>query len=215
LYSFSKKIFCFSPRDPVHLDFTMAIYSAVPPPPELGGNEGNSSQAHNTDENGLQQQQQQEQHNATNTSSAAYNTSMPSLPTNSNGGVDIEAWTIEALQSLNVSPVARGTGAQLSIPLDETDAKIKKASVSIYDPRRAGCGGGITPPPRPSSRRDSLRRREALLKGNEGSRQRRRWENGKPLPPLPPSLRSPIFYFYLFIFFRPPNTQEEGGRKVK
>ena len=27
-------------------------------------------------------------------------------------------------------------------------------------------------------RRDSLERREALLKGKEGSRQRRRWENG-------------------------------------
>ena len=27
-------------------------------------------------------------------------------------------------------------------------------------------------------RRDSLERREALLKGREGSRQRRRWENG-------------------------------------
>ena len=27
-------------------------------------------------------------------------------------------------------------------------------------------------------RRDSMDRREALLKGKEGSRQRRRWENG-------------------------------------
>lgn len=31
---------------------------------------------------------------------------------------------------------------------------------------------------RKSSQRDSMRRRDALLKGKEGSRQRRRWENG-------------------------------------
>jgi hypothetical protein len=31
---------------------------------------------------------------------------------------------------------------------------------------------------RKSSTRDSMRRRDSLLKGNQGSRQRRRWENG-------------------------------------
>jgi hypothetical protein len=43
----------------------------------------------------------------------------------------------------------------------------------------------LTPdyPARKLVRRDSLDRREALLKGKEGSRQRRRWENGKCLPP--------------------------------
>ena len=35
-----------------------------------------------------------------------------------------------------------------------------------------------THPVRKLVRRDSLERREALLKGKEGSRQRRRWENG-------------------------------------
>ena len=34
---------------------------------------------------------------------------------------------------------------------------------------------------RPPSRRDSQRKREMLLKGKEGSRQRRRWENGKSM----------------------------------
>ncbi|KAI0392865.1 hypothetical protein F5Y17DRAFT_333951 [Xylariaceae sp. FL0594] len=160
----------------------MAIYSAVPPPPEFGGNEANTSNnGHPQQEQ--QQQQQGESHNAASTLMPP--SSSATLQTNS--GVDIDAWTIEALQSLNVSPLARGTGANLSIPLDEHDAdaaaagKVKKANVSIYDPRRSYGAGGITPPPRPSSRRDSMKRREALLKGNEGSRQRRRWENDRLL----------------------------------
>lgn len=33
-------------------------------------------------------------------------------------------------------------------------------------------------------RRDSLKRREAVLKGKEGSRQRRRWENGADIRAL-------------------------------
>lgn len=32
---------------------------------------------------------------------------------------------------------------------------------------------------KPIFRRDSLKRREALLKGKEGSRRRQRWENGR------------------------------------
>ncbi|KAI1809717.1 hypothetical protein GGS20DRAFT_570745 [Poronia punctata] len=147
----------------------MAIYSAVPPPPELGGGQVN----HQAHENGQQLQQQEGNSQVANTSTNA----PPPLPTHPSG-VDIEAWTVEALQSLSVSQVARGTGASLSIPLDETE-KINKPSVSIYD-ARAGYGG-ITPPRRPLSRRDSLKRREALLKGNEGSRQRRRWENDRLL----------------------------------
>ncbi|GAW18190.1 hypothetical protein ANO14919_076640 [Xylariales sp. No.14919] len=142
----------------------MAIFSAVPPPPELGGVNPNNAQ---------QQQHSQEESHSPN---AAIHQS--SLPANANG-VDIAAWTISALESLSVSPAARGTGTPLSIPLDETKANAKKPSVSIYDPRTRSTA--ITPPPRPSSRRDSLKRREALLKGNEGSRQRRRWENDRLL----------------------------------
>ncbi|KAI0183893.1 R3H-associated N-terminal domain-containing protein [Xylaria flabelliformis] len=128
----------------------MAIFSAVPPPPEFG-----------------------ELHDAT---VAASHPS--SLPTNANG-VDIEAWTVSALQSLSVSSVARGTGTPFTIPLDETKVKKEKPPVTIYDPRAQS--GAITPPRRPPSRRDSMKRREALLKGNEGSRQRRRWENDRLL----------------------------------
>ncbi|KAI1750973.1 hypothetical protein F4782DRAFT_230058 [Xylaria castorea] len=138
----------------------MAIFSAVPPPPELGGAESNSHD------------DAQPQHHAT----AASHPS--SLPTNGNG-VDIEAWTVSALQSLSVSSVTLGTGSPLTIPLDETKAKKEKPPVTIYDPRAES--GAITPPPRPRSRRDSMKRREALLKGNEGSRQRRRWENDRLL----------------------------------
>ncbi len=130
----------------------MAIYSAVPPPPELGGST-------TTSENNYQQPHQQ------NPATSAGNSS---------GAIDIETWTLSALQSLSVSPVAGGTGTPLSIPLDES-AK-RKSAVIIQDPRADS--SAITPPPRPPSRRDSLRRREALLKGKEGSRQRRRWENG-------------------------------------
>ncbi|KAI0514847.1 R3H-associated N-terminal domain-containing protein [Xylaria bambusicola] len=143
----------------------MAIFSAVPPPPALAN-------SHDT----AQQQQQQQQQQPSNQPS-----NQPSLPTNANG-LDIESWALSALESLSVSPLARGTGAPLSIPLDETKENAKKKekpSVSIYDPRAQSTA--ITPPPRPPSRRDSLKRREALLKGNEGSRQRRRWENDRLL----------------------------------
>ncbi|KAI1428253.1 R3H-associated N-terminal domain-containing protein [Xylaria sp. FL1777] len=145
----------------------MAIFSAVPPPPELGGTETNSHDD--------AQQHSQEGSHTTNTAG-----NQPSLPMNTHG-VDIAAWTISALESLSVSSVTRGTGAPLSIPLDDTkaDAKKEKPAVHIYDPRARS--SAITPPPRPLSRRDSMKRREALLKGNEGSRQRRRWENDRLL----------------------------------
>ncbi|KAK6954044.1 hypothetical protein Daesc_004006 [Daldinia eschscholtzii] len=132
----------------------MAIYSAVPPPPELTTSVNNSTTSN------------QEQHQSQGTNDTTVNIA--------SNGIDIEAWTISALESLSVSPVARGTGAPLSIPLDEQEST-RKASVTIQDPRSKSTA--ITPPPRPLSRRDSQRKREALLKGKEGSRQRRRWEN--------------------------------------
>ncbi|KAK3307330.1 R3H-associated N-terminal domain-containing protein [Chaetomium strumarium] len=129
----------------------------------------------------------------------------PSLSNASTATVDIEAWTVAALESLSIAPIARGTGSALSIPLDvdqpvrETRgggggdngaaARMKLRGVAfdgaIDD---AAYGASIT---RPRSARDSMRRREALLKGKEGSRQRRRWENDHLLhvpnvqPPLP------------------------------
>ncbi|KAI0889751.1 R3H-associated N-terminal domain-containing protein [Annulohypoxylon maeteangense] len=135
----------------------MAIYSAVPPPPELIATATDSNQ---------QQQPQQESHQSP-TSTLPFTSPSP--------GVDIEAWTVSALESLSISGIARGTGTPLSIPLDEES--LKKSSVTIQDPRAKSTA--ITPPPRPLSRRDSQKRREALLKGKEGSRQRRRWENDR------------------------------------
>ncbi|KAJ9138361.1 Uv-damaged dna-binding protein [Pleurostoma richardsiae] len=140
----------------------MAIYSAVPPP---------------------EQQQAAASQNA-----AHHQTS------SSSASIDIEAWTISALQSLSISPVARGTGAPLSIPLDDhagaapagtVQQQAARVTVSFQE------GTAITPPRRPPSRRDSLKRREALLRGKEGSRQRRRYDNARLVdvpnvePPLP------------------------------
>ncbi|GJD00592.1 Uv-damaged dna-binding protein [Colletotrichum higginsianum IMI 349063] len=109
------------------------------------------------------------------------------------GSVDIEAWTISALESLSVSPVARGTGAPLAINLDE-QARAKAAvtiAAAATDADDALPPAQQTPIRRPLSRRDSQKKRDALLKGNEGSRQRRRWENDRLVgvpnvqPPLP------------------------------
>lgn len=103
-------------------------------------------------------------------------------------GIDIDAWTISALQSLSVSPIARGTGTPLSIPIDETilptarNAAATTTTSKTGDARAVKFNGeeSVLPPRRPPSRRDSMARREAALKGKEGSRQRRRWENGRP-----------------------------------
>jgi hypothetical protein len=85
-----------------------------------------------------------------------------SATTASASGINIEAWTVSALQSLNVSDSPRGTGATLSIPLHTREDE-------DYTPKHL----------RPRSiPRDSQKRREALLKGKEGSRRRQRWENG-------------------------------------
>ncbi|KAK0744921.1 R3H-associated N-terminal domain-containing protein [Apiosordaria backusii] len=109
--------------------------------------------------------------------------------------VDIEAWTISALESLNITPqIARGTSNSLSIPLDTSPKNdpLSTAPTTLklgFDP--SSTGTSITPPRRPPSRRDSMKKRDALLKGNPGSRQRRRWENDHLLgvpnaqPPLP------------------------------
>ncbi|KAK2613718.1 hypothetical protein N8I77_000610 [Diaporthe amygdali] len=128
----------------------MAIYSAVPPPPNL------QSQPTAQAQNASQQ------------------------PTAAAGPIDIEAWTISALESLSVSPSATGTtGRPLSIPLDEhtvTSANAQSTARVTIAVDGTPAADAITPPRRPPSRRDSLRRRELLLKGKEGSRQRRRYD---------------------------------------
>uniref|UniRef100_A0A8H7NN20 Uncharacterized protein n=1 Tax=Bionectria ochroleuca TaxID=29856 RepID=A0A8H7NN20_BIOOC len=73
----------------------MAMYSAVPPTPELAADPAPASPL-----SALRSQANQ-----------------PST------GVDIDAWTISALQSLSVSPVARGTGTPLAIAIDSEHPK--------------------------------------------------------------------------------------------
>lgn len=75
-------------------------------------------------------------------------------------------------QSTPPSPsnLVRGTSVSLAIDLDEHGAF--KQNGKGPDPQPA------YKPRREPLRRDSLNRREALLKGKEGSRRRRQWENG-------------------------------------
>ncbi|KAL2066072.1 hypothetical protein VTL71DRAFT_2143 [Oculimacula yallundae] len=91
--------------------------------------------------------------------------------------IDIATWTATtALENMAISPSAVSRGVTLSIPLEEeVEARPKKVKSE-----------GVA-----KVRRDSMKRREALLKGKEGSRRRQRWENDNLLnnphiqPPLP------------------------------
>ncbi|KAG5916686.1 hypothetical protein E4U42_007550, partial [Claviceps africana] len=114
----------------------------------------------------------------------------PSPPTPvSSDAIDIDAWAVSALQSLSISPVARGTGIPLTIPIDDAHAPPPKTKPRAVAFKPSTDDDAV--PGRPPSRRDSMKRREALLRGNEGSRQRRRWENDRLVgvpnvqPPLP------------------------------
>ncbi|KAI9732579.1 MAG: hypothetical protein M1834_003915 [Cirrosporium novae-zelandiae] len=112
--------------------------------------------------------------------------------------INIEVWTEQAtlaIQGASLSHASHsGSSVPLSIPLDEQikpsrvhvdegglhKGDAESALVSTYLSRR-----------HEPTRRDSLKRREALLKGKEGSRRRQRWENDRLLnnpwaqPPLP------------------------------
>ena len=93
---------------------------------------------------------------------------------NSQQAIDVEAWSHQAAQSLNAVSVTthRGNGGRsvsLAIYLDEKaepKGSLKERTAPAYQPRRK------------LLRRDSLERREALLRGKEGSRRRTRWDNG-------------------------------------
>jgi hypothetical protein len=113
------------------------------------------------------------------------------------GASDCDAWvhrTAEALQSITLATpstvplsTVRGTTVSLSIPLDERglpnqSSAAQAAPVSAAAAARGGAYISGAAPPHPQRRepvrRDSLKRRESLLKGKEGSRRRQRWENG-------------------------------------
>lgn len=107
-------------------------------------------------------------------------------PSNVEAAANVQAWTkqaADALQSVNLSSKSpRGTSVKLSIPLDQSSSVINSRAPG-HDNVRPGTPtqgqAHTTYGKRTLIRRDSLDRREALLKGKEGSRQRRRWENGK------------------------------------
>jgi hypothetical protein len=91
--------------------------------------------------------------------------------------IDIEAWTEQATAAMgsvaiSSTPAAvQETSVAFDIPLDEHDAPARPAPATttqvhtVYKRKEP-------------IRRDSLKRREELLKGKEGSRRRQRWENG-------------------------------------
>lgn len=87
---------------------------------------------------------------------------------------NIEIWAEEttlAVGALSLNPPFRTrlSPEVLTIPLEESEASRQKNDISTRPPRSSRSE---------PVRRDSLKRREALLKGNEGSRRRQRWENG-------------------------------------
>ncbi|MCJ1366062.1 hypothetical protein MMC16_005187 [Acarospora aff. strigata] len=121
---------------------------------------------------------------------------IPSSPTGSSapGAINIEAWTEQATQSLQaiaISPLPQSRSVSLTIPLDERTATHREALDSKATAAPTKGDAATYRPRREPLRRDSLKRREALLKGKEGSRRRQRWENDRLLsnpwaqPPLP------------------------------
>lgn len=117
--------------------------------------------------------------------------------------IDIEAWTEQATQALSAVAISapapgliRGTAVTLDIPLDEHEREHEHPARRPPPARGANTDApaGQAARRREPPRRDSLRRREALLKGKEGSRRRQRWENGGcplPLPLSPPPSDAP------------------------
>ena len=101
----------------------------------------------------------------------------PSLPHN----INIEAWTEEVTQSLGAVSLTSpggvpGTSGSFAIDLDEPSRHEQSGIAEAA--RRANNANPGCRPHREPLRRDSQKRREALLKGKEGSRRRTRWENG-------------------------------------
>lgn len=93
----------------------------------------------------------------------------------------------EALQSINLSAeevhhAPRPLAVTLNIPLDDSYSTLPNGATPMDDTHNHGTRQvHTTYRCSEPMRRDSLTRRDALLKGKEGSRQRRRWENGRSL----------------------------------
>ncbi|QIX01238.1 hypothetical protein AMS68_006755 [Peltaster fructicola] len=102
----------------------------------------------------------------------------------------LDAWTAsqaaEVFSTLSIAspPPTQGRSVAIDIPLDDSihhDTLQRTRTEAVHTVYKR----------REPIRRDSLKRREALLKGKEGSRRRQRWENDRLLsnphaePPLP------------------------------
>lgn len=107
------------------------------------------------------------------------------------GAIDIEVWTestIETLSTLAISAAtstsrgSRGTTVKLDIPLDVDHLQQETADDAALADGAAMRARYVSK--REPLRRDSMKRREALLKGKEGSRRRQKWENGACQPAL-------------------------------
>lgn len=118
--------------------------------------------------------------------------------------IEVQAWADEAAEalhsvSINGTPAsARPTKVTISIALDE-DARTARQRKEA----RAQEAEDASHPR--NDKRDSMKRREALLKGRDGTRRRQRWENGMciaryevspvlgcPQPVLRPIRQTPI-----------------------
>ncbi|EFE38724.1 conserved hypothetical protein [Trichophyton verrucosum HKI 0517] len=103
----------------------------------------------------------------------------------------ISSWSEQAIESLSLesSPIPYRNSAPLTIPLDDdvpqpatpTPVRLRRSVRVAEDTTGTGAATAAGPSTyrrREPLRRDSLKRRESLLKGKEGSRRRQRWENG-------------------------------------
>lgn len=135
----------------------------------------------------------------------------------------VEAWTVsqaaDALAAASLSPTpsrpARGATVTIDIPLDDVDSpseqpRAKPEAVHTVYKRREPI------------RRDSLKRREALIKGKEGSRRRQRYENSRLLsnphaiPPLPSDWQvQPTYPRHSVPYFLAPLWDAEYARKTQ
>ncbi|KAL8347702.1 hypothetical protein RB601_002942 [Gaeumannomyces tritici] len=136
----------------------MAVLNAIPPPEPASNTEAANSHAI---------------HGHQHTASVA-----------STASVDIESWTVSALQALSVSPVAQGTGESLTIPLDNNWSSPPPEPVYVPKPAAVRVSiepglANIAPPRRSRSRRDSMRTRDAVLKGEFSHRRRQRYDNDR------------------------------------
>lgn len=108
--------------------------------------------------------------------------------------IAISAWTEQAAASLEDLTLSDSTPADRTTQPPPTRSPLCGATVAVSiplddqppaTPSRVRPSTEETRPPtvsfrrREPLRRDSLKRREALLKGKDGSRRRQRWENGR------------------------------------